>query len=53
MFYFVLDLLEACSIKPEVPLLIIRIALNHIGILIADGKLKITEEHQMKAKQKI
>jgi hypothetical protein len=36
-----------------VPLLVIRIALNHIGILISDGKIKITEEMQIKAKQKI
>lgn len=49
-FFFALDLLEACSLKNEVPLLVIRIALNHIGILISEGKIKITEEMQMKAK---
>jgi hypothetical protein len=41
---FTLNLLEACCQKPEVPLLVVRIAINHIGILVADGKLKITEE---------
>lgn len=45
IFCFALDLLEACSVKQEVPLLVIRIALNHLGIMISEGKLKLNEEH--------
>ena len=36
VFTFTLNLLEACSSKSEVPLLVIRIAINYIGILISD-----------------
>jgi hypothetical protein len=50
---FTLNLLEACCQKPEVPLLVVRIAINHIGILVADGKLKITEEMQKLAMEKL
>ena len=34
IFYFTIDLLEACSIRYNVPVLIIRIALNHLGFMI-------------------
>ena len=53
IFYFTLNLLEACSIKAEVPLLVIRIAINYIGILINDEKLKLTPEMQLMAKEKL
>ena len=33
-FYFTIDLLEACSIRYNVPVLVIRIALNHLGFMI-------------------
>ena len=35
-FHFTMNLLEACSLKSQVPLLIIRIAINYIGILISE-----------------
>lgn len=34
IFYFTINLLEACSIRYNVPVLIIRIALNHLGFMI-------------------
>lgn len=37
IFYFTIDLLEACSIRYNVPVLVIRIALNHLGFMIQDG----------------
>jgi len=33
-FFFTINLLEACSIRYNVPVLIIRIALNHLGFMI-------------------
>ena len=33
-FYFTIDLLEACSIRYNVPVLVIRVALNHLGFMI-------------------
>ena len=50
---FTLNLLEACCQKPEVPLLVVRIAINHIGILVCDGKLKMTEEMRALAMEKL
>jgi hypothetical protein len=41
IFYFTINLLEACSLRYNVPVLIIRIALNHLGFMIQDGKVEI------------
>ena len=45
IFYFTIDLLEACSIRYNVPVLVIRIALNHLGFMIQDGAVSIKSEH--------
>jgi hypothetical protein len=50
---FTLNLLEACCQKPEVPLLVVRIAINHIGILVVDGKLNMTEDMRKLAMEKL
>lgn len=44
-FYFTINLLEACSIRYNVPVLVIRIALNHLGFMIQDGAVTIKPEH--------
>ena len=44
-FYFTINLLEACSIRYNVPVLVIRIALNHLGFMIQDGAVVINEQH--------
>jgi len=44
-FYFTINLLEACSVRYNVPVMIIRIALNHLGFMIQDGSLIIKPEH--------
>ena len=34
IFYFTINLIEACSVRFNVPVLVIRIALNHLNFLI-------------------
>ena len=53
VFYFTIDLLEACSIRYNVPVLVIRIALNHLGFMIQDGAVTIKPEHQKYAMDKL
>lgn len=53
IYHFTINLIEACCGKYEVPLLIIRIAINHVGILISDGKLELTQEMRGIAKEKL
>ena len=45
IFYFTISLLEACSVRFNVPVLVIRIALNHLNFLIQDGSVTITPQH--------
>ena len=45
-FFFTINLLEACSLRCNVPVLVIRIALNHLGFMIADGAVSIQPKHQ-------
>ena len=52
-FHFTMNLLEACSLKSQVPLLIIRIAINYIGILISESKLNLSPQLQQIAKEKL
>ena len=44
VFYFTINLLEHCCVRNEVPLIVIRIAWNHLKQLIDDDKLKLTEK---------
>jgi len=53
VIHFTLNVLEACSIRPEVPLLVIRIALNHLHILLNDGKLVLSEACKKSAIEKL
>ena len=53
IFYFTINLLEACSVRYNVPVLIIRIALNHLGLMIQDGKVEIKQEHKDYAMEKL
>jgi hypothetical protein len=41
IFHFTINLIEACSLKFNVPVLVIRIALNHLNFLIQDGAVSI------------
>jgi len=34
VFYFTINLLEACSLRYNIPVLVIRIALNHLGFML-------------------
>lgn len=52
-FFFTINLLEACSIRYNVPVLVIRIALNHLGFMIQDGAVTIKPEHQKYAMEKL
>lgn len=52
-FFFTINLLEACSIRYNVPVLVIRIALNHLGFMIQDGAVTIKPEHQKYAMDKL
>ena len=52
-FYFTINLLEACSVRYNVPVMVIRIALNHLGFMIQDGTLIIKPEHQKYAMDKL
>ena len=52
-FYFTINLLEACSVRYNVPVMVIRIALNHLGFMIQDGEVKIKPEHQKYAMDKL
>lgn len=45
IFYFTINLLEACSVRYNVPVLVIRIALNHLGFMINDRAVTIKPEH--------
>ena len=45
IFYFTISLIEACSVRFNVPVLIIRIALNHLNFLIQDGSVTIVLQH--------
>lgn len=53
VFHFTMALLEACCSRDQVPLLVIRITINHLGILIKDGKLKLTAELKNIAKESL
>ena len=53
VFYFTMQLLEACCIKSEVPQLVIRIMINSLGNLIAEKKLTVTPEMKNYAKDKL
>lgn len=44
-FFFTLNLLEACSMRQYVPVLVVRIALNHLGIMIQNGEVTVKPEH--------
>lgn len=50
---FTLNVLEACSLRPEVPVLIIRIALNHLNISMNDGKLVLSDACKKAAIEKL
>jgi len=53
LFFFTINLLEACSIRYNVPVLVIRIALNHLGFMIADGVVTIQPHHKKFALEKL
>ena len=53
VFFFTMNLLEACCNKPEVPQLVIRILINFIGSLVSDRKLAMTPEMRNYAKDKL
>lgn len=53
MFYFTINLVEHCCLRPEVPLLVIRIAWNFIKQAIESNRLKLTENHKQFAITKI
>jgi hypothetical protein len=44
VFHSTMALLEACCSRDQVPLLVIKITIDHLSILIKDGKLKLTAE---------
>jgi len=46
LYYFLMNLVECCSVRPEVPLVVIRIAWNHLKSLIDDEKIIINKEQQ-------
>jgi hypothetical protein len=45
LFYFILNLIESCCARNEVPLIVIRIAWNHLKNLIDEEKVKINTLH--------
>lgn len=53
LFYFILNLIESCCVRPEVPLIVIRIAWNHLKSLIDEEKIKITNLHKKFALERI
>jgi len=53
IFHFAINLISACSLKFNVPVLVIRIALNHLNFLIQDGAVTIKQQHQQFAMQKL
>lgn len=53
VFYFTINLVEHCCLRPEVPLLVIRIAWNFIKQAIENNRLKLTENHKQFAISKI
>jgi len=53
VIHFTLNVLEACSIRPEVPLFVIHIALQHLHILLRDGKLVLSEACKKSAIEKL
>jgi hypothetical protein len=46
LFYFIVNLIESCCARIEVPLVVIRIAWNHLKVLIEEDKIKINQQHQ-------
>lgn len=53
VFYFSMQLLEACCIKQEVPQLVIRIMINTLGTFINEGKLTLSASMKNYAKDKL
>jgi len=53
VFTFVLQLIEACCLKVEVPQLIVRIAINYLGMMISDSKIVMNKEMKQMAINKL
>jgi hypothetical protein len=53
LFYFLLNLIESCCARVEVPLLVIRIAWNQLKNLVEDDKVKLTPIHQKFAVERL
>jgi hypothetical protein len=53
VFHFTINLLQACCLRDQVPFLVIRIIMNYLGILIKDGKLKLTDHLKGIAKESL
>ena len=53
IFYFTLQLIEACCIKQEVPQLVIRIMINTMGNMVNEGSLVLSKEMVAFAKNKL
>lgn len=53
LFFFLLNLIESCCARPEVPLIVIRIAWNQLKLLIDEDKIKIKLEHQQFAIERL
>ena len=53
IFYFTINLLEACCARNEVPMIVIRIAWNSLKFMIDEGTIKITDKHREFAQTKI
>lgn len=48
-----LQLIEACCLKVEVPQLIVRIAINYLGMMISEGKIVMSKEMKQMAINKL
>ena len=53
LYYFLLNLMESCCVRNEVPLIVIRITWNHLKSLIDEEKIKLTPAHKQFAVERL
>jgi hypothetical protein len=53
LYYFLINMMESCCVRNEVPLVVIRIMWNHLKSLIDEEKIKVALAHRQFATERL